>query len=40
MLRSPDRRALRAVAAAIAARIDEGIAPARATIDVDPVAML
>jgi primosomal protein N' (replication factor Y) len=40
MLRSADRRALRAVAAAVAARIDEGVAPARATIDVDPVAML
>jgi primosomal protein N' (replication factor Y) len=40
MLRSADRRALRAVAVAVAARIDEGVAPARATIDVDPVAML
>jgi hypothetical protein len=31
---------MRAVAAAIRARIDEGVAPARATLDIDPVAML
>jgi primosomal protein N' (replication factor Y) len=40
MLRSADRRALRKVAASIAARIDQGISPARAVLDVDPVSML
>ncbi len=40
VLRGPDRRALRAVAAAVAARIDEGLAPARASVDIDPVSML
>ncbi len=40
LLRSADRRALRRVAAAIAARIDEGLSPARASIDIDPVSML
>ena len=40
MLRSPDRKALRAVAAALAARIDDGVSPARASVDVDPVNML
>ncbi|MFW6051630.1 MAG: replication restart helicase PriA [Myxococcota bacterium] len=40
MLRSPDRPALRRVAAALAARIDEGLGPARASLDVDPVSML
>jgi primosomal protein N' (replication factor Y) len=40
MLRCPDRSVLRRTAAAVAARIDRGIAPARATIDIDPVAML
>jgi primosomal protein N' (replication factor Y) len=40
MLRSADRKALRAVAHAIAARIDEGVAPARASVDIDPVSML
>lgn len=40
LLKSSDRNALRAVAVALAARIDEGVAPARATLDVDPVAML
>jgi primosomal protein N' (replication factor Y) len=40
LLRSADRRALRAVAVAISARIGEGVAPARATLDVDPIAML
>ncbi len=40
MLRGADRAALRAVAGAIADRIDLGISPARATVDVDPVNML
>lgn len=40
MLRSPDRRSLRAVANAIANRIDEGLGTARAHVDVDPVSML
>jgi primosomal protein N' (replication factor Y) len=40
MLRSADRRALRQVAAAVCARIDAGVAPARASVDVDPVSML
>jgi hypothetical protein len=31
---------LRAVASAIAQRIDEGVSPARASVDIDPVAML
>jgi primosomal protein N' (replication factor Y) len=40
LLRSPDRRALRAVARAAADRIDEGLGAARAHVDVDPVSML
>ena len=40
MLRAADRRALRAVARALADRIDEGLASARAFVDVDPVSML
>jgi primosomal protein N' (replication factor Y) len=40
LLRSQDRAALRAVAKVLARRIDEGIAPARASIDIDPVSML
>jgi primosomal protein N' (replication factor Y) len=40
LLQSSDRRALRAVAAAVSGQIDAGVAPARATLDVDPVAML
>jgi primosomal protein N' (replication factor Y) len=40
LLRSADRRALRSVAAQIAGRIDEGVAPARASVDIDPVSML
>ena len=40
LLRSKDRRALRAVARAVAARIDEGLRSARAHVDVDPVSML
>ena len=39
-LRSADRKKLRVVARAIVARIEEGIAPARASVDVDPVNML
>ncbi len=39
-LRGPDRRALRAVARALADRIDEGLGVARAHVDVDPVGML
>ncbi len=35
-----ERNALRQVAAAVAARIDDGVAPARAHVDVDPVSML
>ncbi len=40
LLRSPDRRALRSVARALADRIDEGLGTARAHVDMDPVAML
>ncbi|HKU42077.1 MAG TPA: primosomal protein N', partial [Polyangiales bacterium] len=40
LLRSADRAALRAVAKVVAARIDQGVAPARASLDVDPVSML
>ena len=40
LLKSADRRALRAVALAVCGQIDAGVAPARATLDVDPVAML
>jgi primosomal protein N' (replication factor Y) len=40
LLRSADRAALRAVAAAVAARIDDGLGAARASVDVDPVQML
>jgi primosomal protein N' (replication factor Y) (superfamily II helicase) len=40
MLRGGDRSALRGVAGLISDRIDAGIAPARATVDVDPVNML
>jgi primosomal protein N' (replication factor Y) len=40
LLRSPDRRNLRAVAYQLLARIEAGLGPARATVDVDPVAML
>jgi primosomal protein N' (replication factor Y) len=39
-LRSGDRKALRALALAMATRIDEGVAPARASVDIDPVSML
>jgi primosomal protein N' len=40
LLRSADRRALRQVAAAVAARVDEGLSPARASVDIDPFSML
>jgi len=40
LLRGADRPALRQVAASVAARIDEGVSPARASVDVDPVSML
>jgi primosomal protein N' (replication factor Y) len=40
LLRSQDRAALRAVAKVLVRRIDEGLAPARASLDVDPVSML
>ncbi|HEX7478367.1 MAG TPA: primosomal protein N' [Polyangiales bacterium] len=40
LLRAADRRDLRSVALAIAQRIDEGVSPARASVDIDPVSML
>jgi primosomal protein N' (replication factor Y) (superfamily II helicase) len=40
LLRSQDRAALREVAKLLVRRIDEGLAPARASLDVDPVSML
>jgi primosomal protein N' (replication factor Y) len=40
MLKSPERRALRAVAIAVSRCIDEGLGAARASVDVDPVNML
>ncbi|HKP57824.1 MAG TPA: primosomal protein N' [Polyangiales bacterium] len=40
LLRSRERAALRAVAKVLVARIDQGLAPARASLDVDPVSML
>ena len=40
ILRGRDRKRLREIAIAILARLDEGIAPARATVDVDPINML
>jgi primosomal protein N' (replication factor Y) len=40
LLRSRDRAALRAVAKVLVRRIDEGLSPARASLDVDPVSML
>jgi primosomal protein N' (replication factor Y) len=40
LLRGQERPRLRAVAERVLQRIEEGIAPARATVDVDPVAML
>jgi primosomal protein N' (replication factor Y) len=40
LLRARERPALRAVVAAVARRIDEGVAPARAALDIDPYSML
>jgi len=40
LLRGGDRRTLRAVAHQLLRRIEAGLGPARATVDVDPVAML
>ncbi len=40
LLKGRDRKPLRLAALAILAAIDQGIAPARASIDVDPVSML
>jgi primosomal protein N' (replication factor Y) len=37
LLKSPDRKALRALTAQLAARIDEGLSPARASLDIDPL---
>jgi primosomal protein N' (replication factor Y) len=40
LLKSAQRAALRAVAIALCNRIDEGVSPARVSLDIDPVAML
>jgi len=40
MLRSAERHALRSVALTLASRMDDGLSPARASLDVDPVSML
>jgi primosomal protein N' (replication factor Y) len=40
LLRAKERQALRGVASVLARRIDAGLAPARASIDIDPVSML
>ncbi len=40
MLRARDRKALRAAALAVLSRLEEGISPAHATLDIDPVSML
>ncbi|MDH3199765.1 MAG: primosomal protein N' [Myxococcales bacterium] len=37
LLKSSDRKALRFLAAQLAAQIDEGLAPARASLDIDPL---
>ncbi len=37
LLKSPDRKLLRSVAALLAARIDAGLSPAHATLDIDPL---
>jgi primosomal protein N' (replication factor Y) len=37
LLKSSDRKALRSVAAQLAAQIDEGLSPARASLDIDPL---
>jgi primosomal protein N' (replication factor Y) (superfamily II helicase) len=40
LLRSPSREKLRAVASRVVERIDQGLAPGRAHLDIDPVSML
>jgi primosomal protein N' (replication factor Y) len=40
MLKGSELRALRAVAAVVRDRIDAGVAPAHASLDIDPVSML
>jgi primosomal protein N' (replication factor Y) (superfamily II helicase) len=40
ILRAKERAALRSVASVLARRIDEGVNPARVSIDIDPVSML
>jgi len=40
MLKGDELRSLRAVAAVVRDRIDAGVAPARASLDIDPVSML
>ena len=40
MLKGAELRSLRAVAAVVRDRIDAGVAPARASLDIDPVSML
>jgi primosomal protein N' (replication factor Y) (superfamily II helicase) len=40
LLRSRSREALRSVARVVVQRIDQGVSPARAHLDVDPVSML
>lgn len=37
LLKSADRRSLRSVAAHLVARIDDGLSPARASLDIDPL---
>jgi primosomal protein N' (replication factor Y) len=37
LLKSPDRKLLRSVAALLASRIDQGLAPTHATLDIDPL---
>jgi hypothetical protein len=37
LLKSGDRKLLRNVTAHLAARIDSGLAPAHATLDIDPL---
>ncbi len=37
LLKSPDRKLLRSVAALLAAHIDQGVPPAHATLDIDPL---
>jgi hypothetical protein len=40
MLKGSELRSLRAVAAVVRDRIDAGVAPVRASLDIDPVSML